>query len=144
VDVSNKVQRSRTGGGRRQAGFTLVELTVAVAVVGILAATSYGSYTQHVMRANRSAVQQFMLDVVSRQELYVLDARTYAAEIGDAGLGIQIPERVADYYAVAITLTAGPPPGYVVTAVPGGHQATDGVLTLTSTGEKTPAEKWER
>lgn len=128
---------------RRKRGFTLVELVVTVAIVGILASASYGSYQNYVRRANRSATQQFMLEVVNRQELYLLDARVYATDVGSTGLGLTVPSRVAQHYAINITLTAGPPPGYIVTATPGGNQAVDGVLTLSSDGDKTPAEKWQ-
>ena len=130
------------GAGKRDRGFTLVELIVSVTVVGILASLSYSSYQQHLIRTNRSAAQQFMLEVVNRQALYLLDARTYADDIGDTGLGLIIPERVAQRYAITITLTAGPPPGYVITATPAGNQTIDGVLALGSDGEKTPLHKW--
>ncbi|NIO41260.1 MAG: hypothetical protein GTO41_14440 [Burkholderiales bacterium] len=60
------------------------------------------------------------------------------------GLGLNIPDRVAEHYAITIALTAGPPPGYVITATPGGNQATDGVLTLSSGGDKLPLDKWEQ
>jgi type IV pilus assembly protein PilE len=122
----------------------LVELVVTIAIVGILASASYGTYQNYLMRANRSAAQQFMLDVVNRQELYLLDARTYATDVGNTGLGMTIPDKVAQHYAITIALTAGPPPGYVVTATPGGNQAKDGVLALTSDGSKVPLDKWER
>ena len=129
--------------GSHNLGFTLVELVVTVAIVGILASASYGSYQSYVMRANRSAAQQFMLEVANRQELYLLDARVYATDVGSTGLGLTIPTRVATHYAITITPVAGPPPGYVITATPGGNQAMDGVLTLSSSGDKAPLDKWE-
>ncbi len=135
---------ARQGTGPRTRGFTLVELVVTVAIVGILASASYGSYQNYVRRANRSAAQQFMLEVMNRQEMYLLDARAFATDVGATGLGLTMPDRVAQHYAITITLDAGPPPGYVITATPGGNQAVDGVLTLSSDGEKLPLDKWER
>ena len=123
-------------------GFTLIELVIAVSIVGILASMSYGSYQNHLVRTNRSATQQFMLEVVNRQELFLLDARTYTTNIGNNGLGLAIPTKVSNRYAITITLTVGPPQGYVITATPSGNQTSDGVLTLTSDGTKTPAYKW--
>ncbi len=142
IAKSVSASRSRPAGSGR--GFTLVELVVTVAIVGILASASYGSYQNYLMRANRSAAQQFMLDVMNRQELYLLDARTYATDIGNTGLGMTVPDKVAQHYAITIALTAGPPPGYVITATPGGNQAKDGLLTLSGDGSKSPLEKWER
>lgn len=132
------------GSRRRDRGFTLVELVVAVSIVGILASMSFGSYQKYYLRTNRSAAQQFMLDVVNREELYLLDARTYTANIGNTGLGLVIPTRVSDRYAITIALTPGPPQGYVVTATPSGNQLEDGALTLGSDGTKLPLAKWSR
>ena len=142
TETSAAAFSSRTA--RRDRGFTLVELVVTVAIIGILASASYGSYVNYLKRANRSAAQQFMLEVMNRQELYLLDARTFADDVGDTGLGMTLPPRVAQYYAITISVNTGPPLGYVITATPGGNQATDGVLTLSSDGDKTPLEKWER
>lgn len=129
---------------KRNRGFTLVELVVAVSIVGILASMSFGSYQKYYLRTNRSAAQQFMLDVVNREELYLLDARTYTDNIGNTGLGLVIPTRVSDRYAITIALTLGPPQGYVVTATPTGNQLEDGELTLGSDGTKLPLAKWSK
>jgi len=144
INTAKSAIALRSGPARPSRGFTLVELVVTIAIVGILASASYGSFQSYLLRANRSAAQQFMLDVVNRQELYLLDARAYASDIGDTGLGMTVPDQVARHYAITIALTAGPPLGYVVTATPGGNQATDGVLTISSDGNKSPLDKWER
>jgi len=85
-----------------------------------------------------------MLDVVNRQELYLLDARTYTANIGNNGLGLAIPTNVAARYAITVALTVGPPQGYVVTATPAGNQTEDGTLTLGSDGTRMPLAKWSK
>jgi type IV pilus assembly protein PilE len=132
------------GSRKRDRGFTLIELVITVSIVGILASMSFGSYQKYFLRTNRSAAQQFMLDVVNREELYLLDARTYTANIGNTGLGLSIPTNVSGRYAITIALTAGPPQGYVVTATPAGNQLEDGVLTLASDGTKMPLAKWSK
>ena len=132
------------GATRRRGGFTLVEVVIAVAIAGILASASFGAYQNYVKRANRSAAQQFMIEMMNRQELYLRDARAYADAVGDAGLKMTVPDEVARHYAFNIRLTTGSPPGYVITATPVENQATDGVLSLSSSGVKSPPEKWER
>ncbi len=144
IDNVKTVFAARRDRARTVRGFTLVELVVTVAVVGILASASYGTYESYLLRANRSAAQQFMLDVLNRQELYLLDARTYASDVGNTGLGMTVPDKVANHYAITIALTAGPPPGFTVIATPGGNQAEDGVMSLSSDGSKLPLDKWER
>jgi type IV pilus assembly protein PilE len=124
-------------------GFTLIELVITVAIVGILASLAMGSYQKYVLRVNRAAAQAFMLDVALREELYLLDARTYTTNIGNTGLGLVVPAHVSQRYAITIALTDGPPQGYVVTATPSGTQAQDGELTLDADGTKMPIYKWK-
>jgi len=133
-----------SGSRKRDRGFTLIELVITVSIIGILASMSYGSYEKYFLRTNRSAAQQFMLEIVNRQELYLLDARTYTANIGNTGLGLGVPTNVAGGYALTVALTDGPPRGYVVTATPSGNQLEDGTLTVGSDGTKTPIHKWSR
>ncbi|MFZ3127492.1 MAG: prepilin-type N-terminal cleavage/methylation domain-containing protein, partial [Rhodoferax sp.] len=62
---------------RGEHGFTLIELMITVAVIGILAAVAFPSYTQYIVRANRSAAESFMFTVANRQEQSMLNARSY-------------------------------------------------------------------
>ena len=132
--------RSSKHAGRRgcAAGFTLIELMITVAVMGVLAAIAYPSYMNYVARGNRSAAQSFMLEVTSRQERYLLDARQYAADL--ATLGMTVPDTVSPNYSVTITGVTAAPPGYVVQAAPIGGQANNdancGTLTIGGTGAK--------
>jgi len=133
---------------QRQRGFTLIELMITVVIVGILAGIALPAYTQYVTKAKRSAVQGYMLQIASREEQYLADARTYAI-LGT--LGLTPPAEVDGKYTVVatvITATTDPDyivgaalPQYIITATPIGSQLANdtkcGILTLNSLGTRT-------
>jgi len=122
-----------------QRGFTLMELAIAMVIIGILAAIAIPSYAEYTLRSHRSAVQAFISDLASRQTQFFLDRRVYATTV--AALNIATPADIANRYAVAIATNAGPPATFQVTATPTGSQTTDrcGVLTVDQAGNRGAA-----
>lgn len=129
-----------THAGRSMArGFTLVELMIVVAVIAILAAIAIPSYYRYMLRANRVAAEDVMLDMSSAQERYMIDSRQYTTSNSALGYA-SLPETVSPNYTIAVATSAGPPPGYTITATPIGSQTSDtgcGTLKLGSDGSKT-------
>lgn len=125
---------------RRSRGFTLMELMIAVALVGILVATALPSYGSYVRRSARTEAQAFLMSVAARQQQFLVDTRTYAATV-DA-MGMPVPARVAAAYTVSMVVLAGPPQTFVLTAAPAGDQTKDGcgTMTLNQAGAKTAAK----
>lgn len=127
---------------RTQTGFTLIELMITVAVIGILAAVAYPSYNDYIVRGNRSAAQSFMYAVANKQEQIILDSRVYAANL--AATNLTAPAELTGKYTITVTSDmTTTPPSYLVTGTPTGAQATRdtkcGVLTLNHQGVKTEA-----
>jgi type IV pilus assembly protein PilE len=67
-------------------GFTLIELMIAVAVVGMLAAVVYPSYTAYVKRGKIAAALGEMSAVRVRLEQYYQDNRNYGSDAGKCGV----------------------------------------------------------
>lgn len=116
-------------------GFTLIELMITVAIIGILAAIAYPSYTQYVIRANRSAAQAQMLDIANRQQQFLLANRAYVAM---DNLTDPLSSELSGKYTYTVTVGVGTVPSYLITFTPkvGSSQAADGALTLNSDGVK--------
>src|SRR5690348_14866360 len=83
-------------------GFTLLEIMIVVAIVGILAAIALPAYQSQIRRNNRSAAQQYLQDLANRQEQYRLDARAYATSATTLGYSAT-PVTVSSNYTVAVT-----------------------------------------
>jgi type IV pilus assembly protein PilE len=71
---------------RRSRGFTLIELLVALAIIGILASVAVPAYQDQLRKGRRSDAMTTLLDYANRQEQFMLDNSTYAADLSDLGL----------------------------------------------------------
>jgi prepilin-type N-terminal cleavage/methylation domain-containing protein len=65
------------GGRRRQEGFTLMELMIVVAIVGILASLAVFMFTRHVAKAKASEVPAMFAELKLRQQQYHLESEAY-------------------------------------------------------------------
>jgi type IV pilus assembly protein PilE len=127
---------------KRQRGFTLIELMIVVAVMGILVAVAIPSYRSYIITANRNAAQAQMMDIANREQQYFLSNRVYASETTLASNGYALPTEVSSNYSYVVTVGSGTVPSYTITFTAINNQVSDGNLGLTSEGVKTPTAKW--
>lgn len=136
------MNRSRTVSAGRAAGFTLIELMVCVAIIGILAAIAYPAYSKYLVKSNRAAAESHLVELAQAEAQYMADSRSYAGSVGD--LGMTTPAAVLAKYTISIAPTDGPPAGFKITAtpIPGSSQDGDEALTIDEAGKRTPDTKW--
>ncbi|WP_372858232.1 type IV pilin protein [Pseudoalteromonas sp.] len=120
---------------KKQQGFTLIELMIAVAIVGIIAAIAVPNYSEYVKRASRAEAASALLDAANKQEQYFVDNRAYTASFDDLGINnktengsFELTVKVVDNNA--FTITAKPIAG----AVKGDADCTS--LTINDVGLK--------
>lgn len=69
----------------KMAGFTLVELVIAVAIVAILAAIALPSYSAYVRRGNRTVAKSVLSEILQKQEGFAIDHKRYTGSLTDLG-----------------------------------------------------------
>jgi type IV pilus assembly protein PilE len=118
-------------------GFTLLEVMIVCAVVGVLAAIALPAYQNQVKKGNRSAAQQFMLDVATKEQQILMDSRRYVAVTDtsyfgnkpsdtNAGVGIAAPASTTGRYTFAVTVdNTTTPPTFLITATAATGEAVD-------------------
>ncbi|MBI44014.1 type IV pilin protein [uncultured Marinobacter sp.] len=135
-------ERKLGSAAREAAGFTLIELMIVVAIIGIIAAIAYPSYQEHVRKTRRSVAQADLMELAQWME------RQYAQDYSylDGGNAPTLPFTVSPRSGTAfynlsfsgnVTQNA-----FTLQAVPTGAQSDDrcGTLTLDSAGTRGAAE----
>ena len=117
-----------------QRGFTLIELMISVAIIGILAAIAYPSYTQHVQKSRRAVAQVALMEIAQREESYFLRNRSY----GDTtALGYSTTTNDGNYtLSVTADATSFTATATAASGKPQAHDAPCQVLTLNNRGVK--------
>lgn len=112
----------------KNAGMTLIELVIVVAIIALLAAIAVPGYRQYVLKGNRAEGQSALMQLAAAQEKFYLQNNEYTDQVAaapPAGLGLMATTE-RGFYDIAVAL--GPDnQSYTATATPvaGAGQADD-------------------
>ena len=114
----------------KQHGFTLIEVMIVVAIIGILAAIAYPNYQRYVIKSKRTDMMSEMHNIASQIESRKLAQGTYSNSL-ITGLGGNFPRQGQMLYTISCT----PNPltsewSIIATPNPNSQMATDGILSL--------------
>jgi type IV pilus assembly protein PilE len=124
---------------RREAGFTLIEILIAIVIIGILSAVAIPSYSSYVLRGRLTEAYTSLSVMQPKAEEFWSNNRTY--------VGLPLPAATANFsYKADLTVSsykitatgAGPAKDFVYTIDQDGNRATTGAPT----GWTTSASCW--
>lgn len=129
-------------------GFTLIEVMIVVAIIGILSAIAYPSYTASVRKGKRAQARTAILELMQQQERYMTQRNTYLFFTNSRGTTVPATVPFTTYSGDNTTSTAywmsssacGTATArecVTITATPTIADTEVGALSMTSTGLKT-------
>lgn len=131
---------AKTETHRRQFGITLLELMIAVAIVGILAAIAYPSYVEYVKRSNRADAMQALQQGAQQAERWFTQQNSYTDLSTDDGkVFLYSGESAVKSKGIfTFTVQAASPTAFELraTAAAGKVNAGDGYFSIDEQGRK--------
>jgi type IV pilus assembly protein PilE len=125
---------------RRNFGFTLIELMIAIAIIGILASIAIPSYSQYIIKTRRVDAQSELIQEAQAMERYFTANGRYTTTAGGTTCGVStsLNTNVDTYYTISRTCpSTGTTFTLTATPVATKMQKNDGTLILDNTGSKS-------
>jgi type IV pilus assembly protein PilE len=137
-----------------EGGFTLIELMITVAILGIVATIATTSYSSQIQKSRRTDARSALLDLAGREEKLFSTTNAYSAaatDLGYANWTTPVGSNGGDYLLSVVVNAPANPPSYTLTATATGVQAGDTQCTTLSidqtgnqmaTGSATASTCW--
>lgn len=135
---------------KKNSGFTLIELMIVVAIIGVIGAIAMPSYDSYMKKSRRADAKVGLSKLADKQERFYLQNNTYATSLTDLGITNDLTEN--GYYQLSVISADNA--GFTLEVDANGGSATGQggdtttsagdctVMGLTSLNVKTPEDCW--
>jgi type IV pilus assembly protein PilE len=116
---------------KKMAGFTLIELMITIAIVGILARIAYPAYSDYIRKGRRAEVKAIMLEASQWMERFFTENQRYHANLANTATtdttifysAFKYSPKNATaassaYYEISLTVNSSTPNAYTLTGAP--------------------------
>ncbi len=88
---------------KNRQGFTLIELMIVVAIVGILAAVAIPSYQQYIQKTRRVDAKETLMRLATLQERFFFQKSSYTKDLAELGVAGTPPLSPEGWYEIGMS-----------------------------------------
>ena len=130
---------------KRTSGFTLIEVTIVVAILGIVAAIAVPSYLAHVQKTRRTDATVLLSEAAGEQFRFYSEFNKYADDLSELGYSDATMTTEQGFYTVSVESADGISFVLIAEPVAGNQQDQDAdcpQMRIDSAGLKSPSDCW--